>query len=87
MKVEKKVYLLATPYGGHVCSQIEMVDQGYVTLASHDVVFEFEDRDENQIAIMGLEHLLKAEQAETEVKQQRIKNRIAELKCITHKSE
>ena len=73
---------MATPYGSYSCATCEMTDQGYVTLATQDVTFEFPDYDENEVAIQGLEAVLKKTQAEAEVKCNQIKQRIAELKCI-----
>lgn len=87
MNVEKKVFLLATPYGGTQVLQCEMPDQGYVTLAESVVIFGLPEYDENHVDIIGLKAMLKKEMAETEVKQQKIKQRIAELQCITHKPD
>lgn len=85
MQITKTVYLMLSPYGNHVCGEHDMTSQGYVTLDSQEITFDFPEYDETELAIQGLEAVLKQTQAEGEMKCNQIKQRIADLKSIAHK--
>ena len=85
MQITKTVYLMLSPYGNHVCNLDEMTEMGYVTIGRSEVSFEVDEYDETQLAIQGLEAVLKQTQAEGEMKCNQIKQRIADLKSIGHK--